>query len=99
MIPRLELTPEELAYAKSRYRPNMRDRGAAAIARELGVSRDGLLRHIDPEYRKKRNASAAKCMARKRVPIDRPSGRQSNDARYAEARAKVTLAPMPWVDC
>lgn len=94
MIPRLQLTAEQIAYAIDRYRPYVRGRGAAGIARELGVSRDGLLRHINPEYRKKRNASAAACMARKRIPTKGKGHRYSNEELHAAARAKVTLAPV-----
>jgi hypothetical protein len=98
MIPRLKLTPEQITYAKARYRRHIRGRSAAVIARELGVSRDGLLRHIDPEYRMKRNASAANCQRKKYKSKPGKPGMPSNQDRYALARAKVTLAGGQ-VDC
>lgn len=57
---RVTLTPEQLAYARQRYRKGVPGRGVAPIARALGVSDDVLRRHLDPDYRRRRNAASLK---------------------------------------
>ncbi len=65
---RINLTAEQLATARHRYRKLSRQHGAASIARELGVSADALLRHIDPEYCARRNRQARENQTRNYKP-------------------------------
>lgn len=73
----LDLTKKQLAYAAENYRPGIPGKGAATIARALGVSRDGLLRNINPSYRAKRNGEAAASMRKNRTPTGYRPGPRS----------------------
>lgn len=85
----MTLTPEQFAYIREHYRKGVPGRGVAAMARALGLPDNLLRRHLDPDYRRRRNAASRRWHEANYTPTGNKPGRRRKQVSLHEVRLSV----------